>query len=75
MTANFTVVGPSATGALAVYPEGGDPTGSAVVAVRAGRTRAGFASLGLGEAGALEARLDAPSGGTHLVVDVSGYFR
>jgi acid phosphatase type 7 len=79
VTANFTVVGPSATGVLAVYPEGGDPTGSTVVAARAGRTRAGFASLGLGEAGALAARLDAASGVTsgagHLVVDVSGYFR
>ena len=75
VASNWTTTGASASGELRVFPTGGDNPGNVVVAVRAGRTRAGFATLALGAGGALQALPDLSAGSTHLVVDVTGYFR
>ncbi len=75
IASNWTVTNSSATGSLTVLPAGGHDPGNVVVAVRAGLTRAGFATLGLGLNGSLEAVANLPNGATDLVVDVTGYFR
>lgn len=75
VASNWTVTNSSATGSLTVLPAGGHDPGNIVVAIRAGRTRAGFATLGLGLNGSLEAVANLPNGATDLVVDVTGYFR
>jgi hypothetical protein len=75
---NWTATGVTSTGQLTVGPASSpaEPASSAssVVSFRSGRTRAGFATVPLGENGAVDATAAMASGTLHLVVDVSGYF-
>jgi len=70
---NVTVTQPTGPGNLRFFPAGGAlPTASAIN-YTAGLTRANNAVIGLSAAGELTARCQ-PSGSTHLILDVNGYF-
>jgi hypothetical protein len=73
---NVTVVEPTASGHLTLYPAGGPQPGTSNVNFRT-RTRAASAVLALGVAGQATAHYAsaAPAGSAHLVLDVAGYFR
>jgi hypothetical protein len=74
LVVNATAVSPSDDGELALYRDGDAPPVGGVVAFRAGRTRAGFAVLGVGPAGLLALARFPAGGSLDLVIDVSGYF-
>ena len=65
---------PTAGGRLLVGPSGPATNASQVVSYRAARTRAGHTIAWLGNDGALAVTADLPSGSTHVVLDVAGYF-
>jgi hypothetical protein len=71
---NVTVTGPSAPGFLTVFPAGGPPPLASTINFRAGQTRANNAIVTLGPGGDIVVRAGMPSGGTHVVLDVTGYF-
>ena len=69
---NVTVVSPSAAGNLVAFPSGAPLPLASTVSFPASRTRANGAVVALGVAGEVDAW---SSSATHLVVDVTGYFR
>jgi hypothetical protein len=74
---NVTSVSPTDRGDLRLYAAGTAAPSTSVLNFGSGQTRAGNATVILGSAAALTARCDMPigsTGGTHLVVDVFGYF-
>jgi len=73
---NLTAVSPGGNGHLTLFPTGGVEPATSTLNF-AGRTRANNAVLPLGVGGELTARctMNPASGATHLVLDVSGYFR
>ena len=76
VSANLTVMGGSAPGALRVYPtDTGIPVSSAI-SFRAGQTRSNIAitTLATDGTGTIGVKNDAP-GTLHLILDVSGYFK
>lgn len=74
VTLNVTVANPSSAGSLTVYPGTGAVPGTSTVSFAAGRTRANNASIGL-TGGVLTVFDGQATGSTHLIVDVSGYYR
>ena len=75
VSVNVTVVGPSATGGLRIYPAGAPLPGTTALMFSALKTRANNGSYGLGAGGALAVHVDQPPGGTvHVVIDVNGYY-
>jgi ELWxxDGT repeat protein len=72
---NVTLVDPTADGSVEVGP--GSPTWTGLAAVNApkGRTRANNAILALATDGSASAKVTAPGGAAHLVLDVTGYFQ
>ncbi len=74
VVANVTVTQPTAAGSLSLYPAGSMPAGTSTISYRAGQTRGNNARLAIGTDGAVFVRCTQPSGGVHLIVDVSGYF-
>jgi hypothetical protein len=70
---NVTVTQPTAPGNVRLFPAGGAVPNASTINYTAGLTRANNAVIGLGAAGELTARCQ-PSGSTHLVLDVNGYF-
>ena len=77
LAANLTVVSPTATGKLNLYPGNYPPPPTAETSFKAGVTRATEVIVGLSSAGppTLAARAELDDSGTlHMVVDVSGYF-
>ncbi len=72
---NVTVVGPTVSGDLRLYPAGPNSPVVSTINYRAGQTRANNMVAGLGGAGDLGVRCDQNSGTVHLIVDVNGYFR
>jgi uncharacterized repeat protein (TIGR01451 family) len=70
---NVTVTGATASGDVALYPAGITPPVSSTVNYVAGVTRANNAVVLL-NGGQLEA-LCRPTGTTHLIIDVNGYFQ
>ncbi|HEX5718236.1 MAG TPA: metallophosphoesterase [Thermoanaerobaculia bacterium] len=72
LAVNVTAVDPSSAGNLVVFPSGASIPLSNTVSFRTLRTRASSSILALGVAGEMEAW---SSSATHLVVDVTGYFR
>ena len=75
VSANVTVVAPTATGDLAAYPNGiASPPGNSTIGFRAGKTRANNAVVYLAGDGSFLVKNDAP-GSLDLVVDVNGYFK
>ncbi|MGH9368645.1 MAG: ELWxxDGT repeat protein [Thermoanaerobaculia bacterium] len=71
---NLTVVQPTASGDIRVYPGDDFVPGTSSVNYRAGQTRAGNGVYALGGAGDLAFHCDQSSGTVHVIVDVSGYF-
>jgi hypothetical protein len=69
---NATVISPTATGNLKLYPSGAVPPQASTVNFAAPANRAGSAIVPLGVKGEVDVLLS--SGTADLVVDVSGYF-
>lgn len=74
VSANVTVVAPVTSGHLQLFAAGTPSPGASTVNYSAGQVRANQAIVALGSQGALTAVAHQPSGTTHLVVDVTGYF-
>jgi hypothetical protein len=74
VAANVTVTEPSKQGNLNVYPASSFPPLTSVVNYIAGSTRANNAVIPLNGAGQIAVRC-APTGTTHVVIDVDGYFQ
>jgi len=77
LAANLTVVSPTATGKLNLYPGNYPVPPTAESSFRADVTRADQVVVGLSTAGALTlaARAEIEGGGSlHMIVDVTGYF-
>jgi hypothetical protein len=70
---NLTVTQPTAQGNVRLFPAGGAAPLASTVNYVAGQTRANNAVIGLGVDGKVTARCQ-PSGATHLILDVNGYF-
>jgi len=76
VSANLTVVSPSAGGALAVYPGDGALTGTSSISFNAGKSRADNALLQLALDGSGTVKVNNSAAGTvHLLLDVNGYFQ
>jgi len=71
---NVTVTNPTSAGSLTVYPGTGAVPGTSTVSFAAGRTRANNATIGL-SGGVLTVFDGQATGTTHLIIDVSGYYR
>jgi hypothetical protein len=74
VSANITVTQPADPGTLNVFAAGTAPPLTSVVNYREGQTRANNAVLKLNAAGQVAAYCG-PSGTTHVIIDVTGYFR
>ena len=75
VAANVTIVGPSAAGALVVYPTGSRIPATSTLNFSPGATRANNAHIVLGPGGTADFILAAAGGATaHLLVDVLGYY-
>ena len=76
VAANITVVGPTGGGDLRISAAA-FTTRTTTIEFSAGQTRANNAILSLtgGPEGAVTVKCDIASGATHVVLDVSGYFR
>ncbi|HTQ79135.1 MAG TPA: PQQ-dependent sugar dehydrogenase [Thermoanaerobaculia bacterium] len=72
---NLTVVGPSGSGYLTLYPTGQDPPLASLQNFVPGQTRTNNAILLLGEGKADAMTVLTGNGNAHLVVDVVGYFQ
>ncbi|MGZ5428695.1 MAG: hypothetical protein ACXWFS_06780, partial [Thermoanaerobaculia bacterium] len=71
---NIAVVSPGAGGSLAILP-GGAPVGAATaISYKAGKTRANNFIARLGTNGDIVVVCQQPSGTTHFLINVSGYF-
>jgi hypothetical protein len=74
VAANVTVVQPSLTGHLRVFPAGSPAPLASTINFQAEMTRANNAILGLGAAGQVSVQTDMAAGSVHLVLDVVGWF-
>ena len=72
---NVTVVSPSAGGHLRLYASGTPRPAASSINFALGQTRANNAVVSLGVDGALVVYVSQPSGTTHVVIDVNGYFQ
>ncbi len=72
---NVAVVSPTVGGNLRLYASGTSRPGTSALNYAAGQTRANNAVVSLGADGALVAYVGQPSGTSHVVIDVNGYFR
>lgn len=75
VAANVTVVTPSRSGHLNIYPAGAAMPGTSTINFRGGRTRANNAILTLGAGGQITVWTAMSSGSTDFLVDVTGYFQ
>jgi hypothetical protein len=74
ISANVTVTEPSAMGFVNVFTAGVPPPVTSIVNYVAGATRSNNALIRLNGTGQVAVRC-APSGSTHVVIDVNGYFQ
>lgn len=72
---NVTVVQPTATGFLTLYPAGGNLPLASTINYRSGQVRANNAIVPLGPGGDLAVYSGQGGGNTHLIIDVNGFFR
>jgi len=70
---NVTVTQPTAPGNVRLFPAGDPVPVVSTVNYSAGQTRANNAVVGLSDTGRLTVHVE-PSGSTHLILDVNGYF-
>jgi hypothetical protein len=73
MSLNVTVTQPTQAGNVRLFPAGTTVPLVSTLTYAAGQTRANNAVIGLDDDGRLTVRC-APSGSTHLILDVNGYF-
>lgn len=74
VSANVTVLQPSSTGSLRLYPATSAPPNASAISFFPGVTRASSSMVPLSGAGEVKVYADLPSGATHMILDVSGYF-
>jgi hypothetical protein len=74
VSANVTVTGSTAAGALRVYASDSALTDATIISFQAGKSRANNALILVSGSGEVTVRNDA-EGETHLIIDVNGYFR
>jgi hypothetical protein len=72
---NVTVTQPAAMGDLRLYAGGSPLPLASSINYGAGQTRSNNAIAPLGSGGALGLHCDQPSGGVHVIIEVSGYFQ
>ena len=70
---NVAVTQPTAGGNVRLFPAGGTVPTTSTINYAAGQTRTNNAVVGLSALGELTVRCQ-PSGSTHLILDVNGYF-
>lgn len=75
VSVNLTVVSPTAAGHLRLYAAGTPRPSTSSINYAVNQTRANNAGVSLGADGALIVYVSQPSGTTHLVIDVNGYFQ
>jgi FG-GAP-like repeat len=71
---NVTVTGSTGYGDLRVFPTGASNVTSSTINWQTGQTRANNTIVGLGSSGSVTAWAVMPSGTTHVILDVNGYF-
>jgi len=71
---NVTVTGSTSYGDLRIYPTGAGSITSSTINWATGRTRANNLIVGLGGSGGLTVWAVMPTGSTHVILDVNGYF-
>jgi hypothetical protein len=71
---NVTVTGSSGFGDLRVFPTSASGITSSTINWRTGQTRANNAIVGLGTNGNVTVWCVMPTGATHVILDVNGYF-
>lgn len=74
VSVNVTVTQPTSPGHLTVFP-GGNPPLASTINFFPGQTRANNAIVPLGANGTISVLDGQPSGGTHFILDVNGYFQ
>lgn len=75
ISGNVTVVQPTASGNLRLYPAGASLPIASAINYRAGQTLANNATGGLGTTGAIVVRCDQSSGNIQVILDVNGYYQ
>ena len=75
LAVNVTVTEPTVGAYLTIYPAGLPLPLASTINYVAGQTRANNAIVPLGASGAISVYCAQPSGTTHFLVDVVGYFR
>ena len=75
VSANLTVTQGTSAGFLSVYPTGAPIPSSSAINYAIGQTRANSVVLAIGNGGALTVRCGQPTGTTHAILDVNGYFQ
>ncbi len=71
---NIAAVSPLAAGSLAIFPGGATVGASTAISYKAGKTRANNFIARLGTNGDIVVVCQQPTGTTHFLIDVSGYF-
>ncbi|HVS00455.1 MAG TPA: DUF1800 family protein [Thermoanaerobaculia bacterium] len=74
VSANVTVVTPTAAGHLTLFPAGGAQPPTSTINYRPGQVRANNAVLALGSGGGVASAVGQASGAVHFILDVNGYF-
>jgi len=72
---NVTVVGETDVGDLRLYPTGGPVPGTSTINFLANEPLANNAIMALGTGGRISVQCDMPTGTTHFLFDVHGYFK
>ena len=75
LAVNITVTEPTAAGYLTLYPFGVPLPLASTINYQAGQTRANNAIVPLGATDAIAVYCAQPTGTTHFLIDVVGYFR
>lgn len=75
VSVNLTVTSPTVGGNLRAYPAGGTQPDTSTINFNPGQTRANNALVQLGTGGQLAILCDMPSGTTHFILDIVGYFQ
>ncbi len=74
VSANVTVLQPTSTGGLRLYSATSAPPNASAISFFPGVTRASNSMVPLSAAGEVKVYADLPTGATHVILDVSGYF-
>ncbi len=75
ISSNLTVTQGTTQGFLSIYPTGAPLPSSSTINFSAAQTRANSVILALGHGGAVTLRSGQPTGTTHVILDVNGYYQ